>query len=60
MDVGHRAELFDRASPACRECGATVQRVEVCWQLDEDGKWRLGPSYMVCGNGHRVVVEPLG
>jgi hypothetical protein len=36
-----------------------VQRVEIPWQMDDDGTWRLGPSFMVCGHGHRVLVEPL-
>jgi hypothetical protein len=54
-----RAELIARAAPSCRECGESVQRVEIPWHLDEDGNWRLGPSFMVCGDGHRVLVEPL-
>jgi hypothetical protein len=54
-----RADFFAFASPPCQECGIAVQRVEVRWHLDEDGNWRLGPSFMVCGNGHRVLVEPL-
>jgi hypothetical protein len=54
-----RAELTERAGPSCRECGASVQRVEIPWHRDEDGHWRLGPSFMVCGDGHRVLVEPL-
>ena len=55
----NRAELIARAAPACRECGESVQRVEMPWRLDEQGKWKLGPSFMVCGAGHRVPVEPL-
>jgi hypothetical protein len=55
----NRDELIARAAPACHQCGATVQRVEIPWHLDEDGRWRLGPSFMVCGDGHRVLVEPL-
>jgi hypothetical protein len=54
-----RAELIALASPPCHECGASVQRVETRWHVDEDGNWRLGPSYMVCADGHRVLVEPL-
>jgi hypothetical protein len=54
-----RAELIARASPPCRECGASVQRVEIPWRLDEAGNWRPGPSFMICGDGHRVPVEPL-
>jgi hypothetical protein len=54
-----RAELIALASPPCHDCGAPVQRVETPWHLDEDCKWRPGPSFMVCGNEHRVLVEPL-
>jgi hypothetical protein len=54
-----RAELIEAASPPCHECGAPVQRVETPWHLDEDGRWRAGPYFMVCGNEHRVLVEPL-
>jgi hypothetical protein len=53
-----RAELIEAASPPCQECGAPVQRVEIPWHQDEDGRWR--PRYfMVCSDGHRVLVEPL-
>jgi len=54
-----RAELIALASPPCHDCGAPVQRVETRWHLDEDGRWRLGPNFMVCGNEHRVLVEPV-
>jgi hypothetical protein len=54
-----RAELIAAASPPCRECGASVQRVEMRWHLDDDFTWRPGPYYMVCADGHRVLVEPL-
>jgi hypothetical protein len=54
-----RSEFFATASPPCHQCGASVQRVEIPWRLDEDGRWRPGPSYMICGDGHRVLVEPL-
>jgi hypothetical protein len=54
-----RAELIARASPPCHECGASVQRVEAPWHLDEDHNWRPGPYFMVCVHGHRVLVEPL-
>ena len=54
-----RADLIALASPPCHECGESVQRVEMPWRLDESGKWRLGPSFMVCGAGHRVPIEPL-
>ena len=54
-----RAELITLASPPCHECAAPVQRVEIRWHLDEDGRWRAGPGFMVCGNEHRVLVEPL-
>mgnify|MGYP001079255417 CR=1 FL=1 len=53
------ADVFARAAPECRHCGERVQRVELPWHLDEDGRWRLGPSFMVCRDGHRVMVEPL-
>jgi len=54
-----RAELVALASPPCHECGEAVQRVETSWQVDVDRGWRPGPWFMVCGRGHRVVVEPL-
>jgi hypothetical protein len=54
-----RAELIAAASPPCHECGAPVQRVETQWHLDEDGRWRPGPYFMVCSDDHRVLVEPL-
>jgi len=53
------AELFARAAPSCRECGTSVQRVEIPWRLDERGNWPPGPSFMVCRDGHRVPVESL-
>jgi hypothetical protein len=54
-----RADLVALASPPCHECGEPVQRVETRWHLDEDHNWRAGPAYMVCTDGHRVLVEPL-
>jgi hypothetical protein len=54
-----RAQLIALASPPCHECGASVQRVEGRWHLDEDTNWRPGPWFMVCGAGHRVPVKPL-
>jgi hypothetical protein len=54
-----RAELIAAASPPCHECAAPVQRVETRWHLDEDLRWRPGPSFMVCSNHHRVLIEPL-
>jgi hypothetical protein len=51
--------LLSAAAPACHECGQPVQRVEIPWRLDENGDWHPGPSFMVCGDGHRVLVEPL-
>ena len=54
-----RANLIALASPPCHECGESVQRVETRWHLDEDCRWRPGPYYMVCADGHRVLVEPL-
>ena len=55
-----RADLIALASPPCHDCGEPVQRVEMPWHLDEDYRWRPGPYIMVCADGHRVVVEPLG
>jgi hypothetical protein len=54
-----RSALIALASPPCHECAASVQRVETQWHLDEDFNWRPGPYFMVCGDGHRVLVEPL-
>ena len=54
-----RAELIAIASPPCHECGESVQRVETRWHLDEDFTWRPGPCFMVCAEGHRVLVEPI-
>jgi hypothetical protein len=54
-----RSELFARASPPCHRCGVAVQRVETRWHLDEDSRWRPGPYFMICLDGHRVLVEPL-
>jgi hypothetical protein len=58
-DVMSRAELIALASPPCHECGAPVERVETRWHLDEDCRWRPGPCFMVCGDEHRVLVQPL-
>jgi hypothetical protein len=55
----NRAELIALASPPCHECGAPVERIETRWHLDEDCTWRPGPYFMVCGDEHRVLVEPL-
>ena len=55
-----RADLIALASPPCHDCGEPVQRVEMPWHLDEDYNWRPGPYFMVCADGHRVLVEPLG
>jgi hypothetical protein len=56
--VVDRADFFALASPPCEECGVSIQRVEMRWHLDEDGTWRPG-AFMVCDNGHRVLVKPL-
>jgi hypothetical protein len=53
------ADLIALASPPCHECGANVQRVETRWHLDEDYRWRPGPYFMVCHDGHRVLVTPV-
>jgi hypothetical protein len=55
----NRADFIDLASPPCHECGAPVHRVESRWQRDDGLRWRLGPCFMVCGDGHRVLVEPF-
>jgi hypothetical protein len=54
-----REELIALASPPCHECGAPVQRVDMSWRLDEEYVWRLGPAFMICAEGHRVMVQPL-
>ena len=54
-----RSELIALASPPCHACAAPVERVEIEWHLDEDYRWRPGPGFMVCGNAHRVLVEPV-
>jgi hypothetical protein len=53
------ADLIALASPPCHDCGASVQRVEMRWHLDEDSTWRPGPYFMVCADGHRVLVQPV-
>jgi hypothetical protein len=53
-----RADLIALAAPPCHTCGASVQRVETRWHLDEDATWRPA-AFMVCADGHRVLVEPL-
>lgn len=52
------AEFAARLSPACGDCGGPVQRVEMTWHLDEDGRWRCVAS-AVCADGHRAVVQPF-
>jgi hypothetical protein len=54
-----RAQLISQAAPPCHECGESVRRVEGRWHLDEHQNWRPGPWFMVCGDGHRIPVEPL-
>lgn len=54
----NRAELIELASPPCHECGQPVQRVESRWMKLTGDEWVPGPTYMVCGEGHRVLVEP--
>jgi hypothetical protein len=55
----NRNDLITLASPPCHRCGAPVQRVESRWHLDEDGRWRPGPNFMVCADEHRVLVQAL-
>ena len=54
-----RADFIENASPPCHDCGVAVERVEMPWHLDEDYGWRPGPFFMVCTDGHRVLVEGL-
>lgn len=58
--IRSRAELLARAAPPCHECGEAVQRVEMTMRSNGDGDWVPEMSYMVCMDGHRVLVEPLG
>lgn len=53
----NKAELIELAAAPCHECKLPVLRIETCWILDDDRCWHLGPSYMVCGQGHRILVE---
>jgi hypothetical protein len=53
-----RSEFIALASPPCHECDAPVERVEIRWHQDEDDRWRA-VFVMVCGNAHRVLVEPV-
>ena len=59
VETASRAALIAQASPPCHDCGEPVHHVEMPWHLDEDYRWRAGPYYMVCGDGHRVLVEPF-
>lgn len=62
-----QAELIALAAPPCHlrmgrlapECGSPVERVETRWELNGDGDWVPGPTFLVCAQGHRVPVEPL-
>jgi hypothetical protein len=55
----NRDDMIAVAAPPCHECGEPVQRVEGRWHQDEDARWRPGPFYMVCLDGHRVLVEAI-
>jgi hypothetical protein len=59
LDAVTRAEMIALASPPCHHCGEPVLRVEIRWHLDEDARWWPGPCFMICGDQHRVLVEPL-
>jgi hypothetical protein len=59
LEPMNRADLIAIASPPCHECGESVVRTEMPWHRDEDQTWRLGPCFMVCTAGHRVLVEPF-
>lgn len=54
-----RAELIEMASPPCHTCEAPVERVETRWVRNGDGDWVVGPTFLVCCLGHRVLVEAL-
>jgi hypothetical protein len=57
--VMDRAELIELASPPCHDCGRPVQRVEMSYVYTMgDRDWVPGPTYAVCANRHRVLVEP--
>ena len=58
-DAMDKADLIALASPPCHVCSEPVQRVETRFHLDEDGRWRPGPFFMVCASDHRVLVEAL-
>ena len=58
LDMAIEERPFGGASQS-NDCGASVQRVEMRWHLDEDDTWRPGPAFMVCTDGHRVLVGPL-
>jgi hypothetical protein len=58
-DGMNSADLVAVDSPPCHQCGESVQRAETRWDLDEDCNWRPGPYFMVCADGHRVLVTPL-
>ena len=54
-----REEFQAVAAPPCPECGKPVQRTEIRWSPDADGRWMPGCAFMVCPEGHRVRVEPM-
>jgi hypothetical protein len=54
-----RAEMIALAAPPCHVCGSPVQRTEMRWMKLTGDEWVPGPAYMVCAEGHRVLLEPL-
>lgn len=54
-----RAELIALAAPPCHECQEPVQRTECTWMLNGDGDWVPRSTWLVCTDGHRVLVEGL-
>lgn len=54
-----RAELIRLASPPCHVCSEPIQRVEMRYEQDTAGEWRVGPTFTVCPNGHRHQIWPV-
>jgi hypothetical protein len=53
-----RTEFIELAAPPCPECGKPIERTEFTHQRTPDG-WRVSGAATVCGDGHRMPVEPL-
>jgi len=57
-----RAELnavLDAARPPCHECGLPVRNLELFHYRDHLGEWRPRAFVLVCGDNHRVTLEPF-